>query len=56
MDEKLAYILSQVWPMNQYDLINPTWKFIGFLVNMSPLLDQKHARMRNKLLLTFKNL
>jgi hypothetical protein len=54
MDEKLAYILSQVWPMNQYDLINPTWKFIGFLVNMSPLLDQKHARMRNNVVLTIK--
>ena len=48
------HILSQVWPMNQYDLINPTWKFIGFLVNMSPLLDQKHARMRNNVVLTIK--
>ena len=35
------HILSQVWPMNQYDLINATWKIIGFLVNMSPPIGPK---------------
>ena len=35
------HILSQVWPMNQYDLINVTWKIIGFLVNMSPPIGPK---------------
>jgi hypothetical protein len=27
--------------MNQYDLLNPTWKVIGFLVNMSPPVGPK---------------
>ena len=35
------HILTQVWPMNQYDLINSTWKIIGFLVNMSPPVGPK---------------
>jgi hypothetical protein len=35
------HILSQVWPLNQYDLLNPTWKVIGFLVNMGPPVGPK---------------
>ena len=38
-------ILSQVWPLNQYDLLNPTWKVIGFLVNIGPPLGPKHAQV-----------
>ena len=30
------HILNQVWPLNQYDLLNPTWKVIGFLSNINP--------------------
>ena len=37
-------ILSQVWPMNRYDIINPAWKFIGFLVNMSPTVGPKTCK------------
>ena len=37
------HMLTQVWPMNQYDLINSTWKIIGFLVNMSPGCWTKNA-------------
>ena len=43
-----CHILSQVWPLNQYDLLNPTWKVIGFLVNMGPPLAQKLSRMRSR--------
>ena len=35
------HILSQVWPMNQYNVLNPAWKVIGFLVNMCPHLGPK---------------
>ena len=43
------HILSQVWPMNQYDLLNQTWKVIGFLVNMGPPIGPKKFNMRNNL-------
>jgi hypothetical protein len=35
------HISSQLWPMNQYDLLNPAWKVIDFLVNMTPPVGPK---------------
>ena len=35
------HILSQVWPVNIYNLLNPTWKVIGFPTNMYPCIGPK---------------